>query len=225
MEPFILFIFGPPGSGKSTQAEFIAKEFNAEHLDTGRLLRAIFNDPLRQNDPKIQEERVKSEVDGQLNDSVWVAGLVIEEARKIHDAGKNIVFSGAPRTIFEAEVEIPVMRELYKHRLFYLTIDIHEDTSFFRNSHRRVCASCGKLFSWSPESKNIELCPVCGGPLVTREDDKPEVIKRRMQVYRKRTTPLFSFLSSQGVASIIVDGEPTVEIVSEKIKAELNKVL
>ena len=225
MEPFALFLFGPPGSGKSTQAELVAREFGAAQIDTGSLLHKILSDPARQNDPKVQQERVKQEVDGQLNDSIWVAGLVIEEARKLHAAGKSIVFSGSPRTIFEAEVEAPILQQLYPARLFYVILEVHEETTLFRNSHRRICATCGKLYTWLQETKNVALCTVCGGPLVTRPDDKPEVIKRRMRVYRERTAPLFSFLQSQGVASIKIDGEPVPDVVFSQIKAALQKVL
>src|SRR3989344_6222006 len=211
MQPFALFIFGPPGSGKSTQAELVAREFGAAHLDTGGLLRSILNDPSRQSDPKIQQEKVKHEVDGQLNDSVWGAGLIIEEARKLSEAGSSIVFSGAMRTIFEAEIEMPVLKDLYGARIFYLTLEIHEDTTMFRNSHRRICSSCAKMYAWSPETKNLQFCTACGGPLATRTDDKPEVIKRRMQVYHQRTAPLFTYLQSQGITAIAIDGEPVAD--------------
>ncbi|KKW21519.1 MAG: Adenylate kinase [Parcubacteria group bacterium GW2011_GWA1_51_12] len=144
MKPFLVLIFGPPGSGKSTQAENVAKKFDAVHVDTGELLRRILHDPARQHDPKIREERIKHETDGQLNDSLWVGGIVNDELRKLATDGKSVASSGFPRTIFEAEIELPVMRELFRERIFAFILRVGEETSLFRNSRRRICTKCHK---------------------------------------------------------------------------------
>ncbi len=225
MKPFLVLLFGPPGSGKSTQAKSVAKVFGAVHIDTGELLRRILHDPARQHDPKIQEERIKHEMDGQLNDSLWVGGIVNDELRKLAADAKSVISSGFPRTIFEAEIELPVMRELFGERIFAFILRVSEETSLFRNSHRRVCSKCGKLYPWSEETKNVEFCADCGAVLTTRPDDKPEVIKKRLDVYAKRTMPFFNYFKSQGIKLIEVDGEQAPGAVFAAIQSKLSEVL
>ena len=226
MKPFIVFVFGPPGSGKSTQAELVAAAYQGAHLDTGALLRRIFSDPLRQSDPKIQEERIKHEIQGQLNDSVWVAGLVIEEVRKFHAANKSIVSSGFPRTIFEAEIELPVLQELFSGRLFVVKLEVSESTTLSRNSNRRMCSACGKIFSSLRGGEDhAALCSSCGGKLVVRPDDAPETIKHRLQIYQKQTSPLLAYFAEKNIRGIVIDGEPAPDIVFSSIRAALDEVL
>ncbi|HEY4524092.1 MAG TPA: nucleoside monophosphate kinase [Candidatus Paceibacterota bacterium] len=226
MKSFIILFFGPPGSGKSTQAELVAAAYQAAHLDTGALLRRIFSDPLRQSDPKIQEERIKHEIQGQLNDSVWVAGLVIEEVRKFHAANKSIVSSGFPRTIFEAEIELPVFQELFSGRIFVVKLEVSESTTLSRNSNRRMCSSCGKIFSsLGGGGDHPALCSLCGGKLVVRPDDTLETIKHRLQVYQKQTLPLFAYFAEKNIREIVVDGEPAPDAVFDSIRSALDGVL
>ena len=225
MKPFLVLIFGPPGSGKSTQAENVAKKFGAVHVDTGELLRRILHDPAQQHDPKIQEERVKHETDGQLNDSLWVGGIVNDELRKLAADGKSVSSSGFPRTIFEAEIELPVMRGLFGERIFAFILRVGEETSLFRNSRRRICTKCHKPHLWSEETKNIEFCAGCGADLTTRLDDKPDVIKKRLDVYKKRTLPIFNYLESNGLKLAEVDGELAPEAVFTSIQSKLSESL
>ncbi|MBI2054497.1 MAG: nucleoside monophosphate kinase [Candidatus Sungbacteria bacterium] len=222
--PFILFIFGPPGSGKSTQAELVAGEFGATHFNTGEVLRRIFKDPANALDPKIVYES-KAEERGELTDSNWVKDIVLEEIAKLRAENKSVIFSGSPRTIFEAEAELPKFKELYGELIFLCILQIHEETTMYRNSHRKVCSSCGKVFAWSSQSERMMICDVCGGGLVTRPDDAPQVIKKRLRVYRQLTLPILKFLESGGVRSFTIDGEPPPEIVFQSLKKELQKLI
>lgn len=223
--PFLLFIFGPPGSGKSTQAELVAREFGATHFNTGEVLRSIFHDPIRANDPKVAEEKKKHEEVGQLNDSAWVKDIVLSEVAKLRAENKSVVFSGSPRTIFEAEAELPKFRELYGKRIFLCVLRIHEETTIYRNSRRRICSSCGKVFTWSPQSSKMMICDVCGGGLATRADDAPQIIKKRLQVYRQLTLPILKFLESEGVKSLTIDGELPPKTVFQSLKEKLIPLL
>lgn len=224
LKPFIVFVFGPPGSGKSTQAEMVAAEFGATHFNTGEVLREIFANAANLNDSRIAEQKKIFDAGG-LNDSGWVREIVVEEVRTLHQEAKSAVFSGSPRTVFEAEAEIPPFKEWYAGRLMVAILEIREETTLFRNSHRKVCESCGHVISWSFETKNMLLCPKCGETLITRHDDTPEIIKWRLKVYHDRTLPLFQYFMAQGIPVTKIDGEPLPEIVFQSLKAEVLKIL
>lgn len=224
MKPFIVFVFGPPGSGKSTQADFVAREYSAVHFNTGETLRSILHDPKNAYDPKIQAEREVQD-SGRLNDPTWVREIVVAEVEKLKSAGKSIVFSGSPRTLIEADFELPKFQEWFPGRIFLVVLKIEEVTTIFRNSHRKVCISCGKIIPWNLESQKFVACPYCGGGLNTRPDDEPDVIRHRLQIYRTQIAPVIHYCAAHGVPSIEIDGEGTPDEVSQLIKGELDKVL
>lgn len=102
MEKIAVVIYGPPGSGKGTQAEKIAQAFNLIHFDTGKIIEKTVHDPKNARDPIIQEERRLFDT-GFLTTPPWTLNLVLENIKKIYSEGKGVVFSGSPRTEYEAE--------------------------------------------------------------------------------------------------------------------------
>lgn len=224
MKPFVVFVFGPPGSGKSTQADFIAERYGAVHFNTGEVLRGIFHDPKNADDAKIRAERGVQD-SGRLVDPTWVREIVVAEVERLKNAGKSIVFSGSPRTLIEADFELPKFQEWFPERIFLVVLKIAEVTTIFRNSHRKVCVSCGEIIPWNLESQKYVACPHCGGGLDTRPDDEPDVIRRRLQVYKTQIAPVIHYFAVHGISPIDVDGEGTPDEVSQFIKRELGKVL
>lgn len=220
-KPFLLFIFGPPGSGKSTQAELVAREFNAVHFNTGEVLFQFLNDPKNAGDPKVEEER-KRQSAGELNDPVWVTTIVIQEVERLHREGKSVVFSGSPRLRLEAEVELPRFKEWYPGRIYAAVIQVSEATSIQRNSQRRVCKGCEGVSTMIVDEA---ACRKCGGALIVRPDDDPEVIKKRLMIYKDRVEPTLEYFSTIGLPIIPIDGEPAPALVFESLKAELLKHL
>jgi adenylate kinase len=215
--PKVIIIYGPPGSGKGTQARKVAEYFNLEHFDTGRLIEKKVHDPALQDDPIIQRERKNFET-GKLCTPEWAAQLVKEEVKKVYQMNKGLVFSGSPRTLPEAKELIPVLEELYKkENIYVLKIEVKPETSIFRNSNRRVCKKCGHPLIYSPENEKLEKCPKCGGELVKRVLDKPEVIKVRLKEFEERTEPIYKLLEERNIRIIEIDGEPSVEEVYQNI--------
>lgn len=219
--PKVIIIYGPPGSGKGTQARKAAEYFNLEHFDTGQVIEKKIHNPALQDDPIIQREKKNFET-GKLCTPEWVDSLVVDEVKKAHQINKGIVFSGYPRTFSEAETIIPVLEKFYgKENIYVLRINIKPGTSIFRNSHRRVCKKCGHPLVYAPENERLEKCPKCGGQLVKRILDKPEVIKVRLKEFKERTEPIYNFLEEKGIEVIDIDGEPAVERVWQTVKRGL----
>ncbi|MBI3627494.1 MAG: nucleoside monophosphate kinase [Candidatus Sungbacteria bacterium] len=224
LKPFAVFVFGPPGSGKSTQAAFLAQEFGAVDLDSGELLREMLHDPSKTGDPKIKEEKAKYDA-GQLNDSMWVESMVIQKVKELAAEGKSIIFSGNPRTLVEADKEIPEIQILYPGRMAAFSIVVKDDTSLFRNTKRKICTECGRVFPWSPNEPAPLLCPDCGGTVSSRPDDTSEIIGERLKVFHRLTEPVLNYLRSKNIPVIEIDGEPLADIVSQSLKENFLKVL
>lgn len=224
LDPFILFIFGPPGSGKSTQADFVARTYHAVHFNSGEVLREILHDPRHLSDPKIQAEREVHD-SGRLNDPLWVREIVVRETEKLHLSQKSVVFSGCPRTLVEIDFELPYFSQWYGKRVFLVILEIAEATTIFRNSHRKICERCGTIIPWNLESQKYLVCPKCGGGLITRPDDEPDVILKRLQIYRQQSLPIVHYLEARGITVVRINGEGTPDEVSALIKTELDKIL
>ena len=219
----VVFFFGLPGSGKGTQADFLADRYGFFHFDTGKEIQRIVHDPAHANDPVIQEHRKVFE-SGVLNDPTWVRQLIHDRVGDFATKGTPLVFSGSPRTLEEAEDEIPFLEKLYgKDNLLPVLIEISEDTGVHRNSHRRICEQCRRAIIWMEETKNMTQCPTCGGRLITRGslDDAEIIRKERIPQYLTRTKPVLEFLEREHIPLIKINGEQSVE----KVHTDIMKVL
>lgn len=217
----VIIIYGPPGSGKGTQARMLAEHFGLENFDTGQIIEDIVYDPKNQNNSVIQKEKKNFE-EGLLCTPEWVTEIVKKAIEKNHAEGKGLVFSGSPRTIYEEKIIMPLLDKLYgKENIFITRLLIRPRTSIFRNSNRRVCEKCGLPIVFASENEKLESCPKCGGELVRRTLDDPEDIKVRLKEYKGRTKPIFKFLEDEGYKLINVDGEPPVEEVTKSILEKL----
>lgn len=213
----IIIIYGPPGSGKSTQAQKTAERFNLEHIETSKLGEKIIFDPALKNDAAVQKERENFEK-GILFTPEWITGIVKKEIGRIHQQGKGVVFSGSPRTLYEAEEIIPFLEELYgRKNIRVLGIKIGPKASIFRNSHRRICRQCRFSLVYTLENEKLKKCPRCGGELVKRVLDKPETIKIRLREYKKRTEPIYRFLKERKIKITTINGESSVEKVWQSV--------
>lgn len=224
MKPLVIIIYGYPGSGKGTQAEKVAEYFNFEHLETSKLIEGKIKNPANQNDLIIQREKDFFNR-GILCTPEWVSEIIKEAIVDLHQQNKGIVFSSSPRTLHEAEEEIPLLENLFgKENIFTFEIKIKPETSLFRNSHRKICEKCRRPVVYTPENASLENCPVCGGKLVKRGSlDDPEVIKVRHREYEERTMPILNYLRERGYEVIEIDGEPASDEVTKNIFDKLPK--
>lgn len=211
-------LFGPPGAGKGTQAEILADKTGYYHFESSKVIEACFkNENLERifeidgQTYKVADEKLRWE-QGLLNSPPFVVNLMIEKIKDLHKEGKSIIFSGSPRTVYEAEREIPLFKELYgADNVRFVMLEISAETTIFRNSHRRICELIRHSILFSPETENLTKCPLDGSNLVKRKGlDDPETIKKRLEIYKEQTYPVSEFVEKSGVVVHKVNGEQDV---------------
>lgn len=225
MNKIAIILYGPPGGGKGTQADLIAQKMGIIHFDTGKFLENLVHDPMRQKEKTIRREKENFDT-GKLLTPSFVFREVAAAAKKIAGAGMGIVFSGSPRTMYEAEHLLPVLRSLYGKNILVFILKIPEAVSVKRNGSRLVCTECKKplLTAYYP-SKSPKYCPFCAGPFYRRTLDNPKIIKVRLKEYHNRTMPIFDYVRRLQMKVHAVNGMPAPYKVFEKIYQILGKEL
>lgn len=212
----VIILIGPPGSGKGTQADMLAEKFGLFHLESSK----VIEEKLGKAEPDdwiLQKEKHLWE-SGQLNTPDMVRQWIQEKIKELAENGEGIVFSGSPRTIFEAEGEIPLLEKLYgKNNIKIFSIELSEQESVKRNSRRRICIGSRHPIPNFPEFDNITKCPKDGSEIVTRILDNPETIKIRYKEYINRTLPVVDTLENKGYRVTKIKGDQPIEKVHNDI--------
>lgn len=211
----VIFL-GPPGVGKGTQADFIAKQFQITKLSTGDLLR----DSVQKKTPLGLE--AKGFMDrGELVPDQVVIGLVSERLSS-DECQKGFVLDGFPRTVPQAD-QLGVLlksRGETVDRVVYFSLPKNEIVR--RISGRRSCPSCKAVYHvQSIPPKKEGICDVCGSGLIQRNDDKPETIESRLTVYHEQTAPLIDYYKAKKVLSEL-ESSGSVDQVQERLVALLS---
>jgi adenylate kinase len=225
-EKIVVALYGLPGSGKGTQANLVANTFGLVNFDTGKLLESIWHDPKRQKEVLVAKER-KLFDSGLLNSPSFVLGEVEKKTSDLAKAGLGIVYSGSPRTMYEAEGLVPKLEKLYgKDHVFFFLLDVDEKDSLARNSKRRLCNYCktGLLAQYYP-SKSPKYCPSCAGSLYRRSVDDPKIIPKRLVEYKERTLPIVSYLKKHGHKVVKLNGRKAPYLVFQEIEKNIKKRL
>ena len=221
-----IIIYGPPGSGKGTQAQLLADKLGLIHFDTGKYIEQVVHNSANKKNKIIQEQRRLFD-SGALCEPSWVLNIVKEKVGQLAASGLGVVFSGSPRTLFESfgskkqKGLIAVLENYYnKKNISVFFIDIPSSESLQRNGSRLMCSVCGtqvlnKVFKF----KGLKLlkCPFCGGKLYRRSLDKPEVIKIRIEEYKKRTMLIAKELKKCGYRIVHINGKPLPSKVNQSI--------
>ncbi|MCL2696045.1 MAG: adenylate kinase [Clostridiales bacterium] len=197
-----LIFFGPPGAGKGTQAERVAKDRRIAHISTGDMLRA----ELRGATPL--GLAAKAYMDrGELVPDDVIIGMVKERIAK-PDCQNGYLFDGFPRTVAQADALLaitPIDR--------VINIDVPFERLVARISGRRMCDSCGAAYHVSTYDKGD--CR-CGGQLYHRDDDRPETVENRLRVYEQSTAPLVAYFADKGLLAT-VNGDARINEVEAEI--------
>jgi adenylate kinase len=202
-----LVLVGPPGAGKGTQAQFLAAHYSIPHIATGDIFRANLKAGTELGN-KAREFMDRGELVPDAITNEMVAAR-LEEA----DAVNGFLLDGWPRNVAQAEVLRAMMVEKKTPLNAVLEFSLPDDEIVGRLSSRRTCRDCGA------PSVGVEKCPTCGGEVYQREDDKAEVIKRRLEVYADQTAPIISFYRNEGLLISISASGSVEEITGNAISA------
>lgn len=215
MSELNLILLGPPGSGKGTQGERLQEDFRLPYYATGDILRAAVNEgtDLGQTAKQYMDDG------GLVPDEVIIG--VIGERVEDPEAADGFILDGFPRTIGQADALGEEMDKLGRSVTAVVLIDTGDDEVQRRLGGRRTCAKNGHIFhvEFDPP-KNEDVCDVCGARLIVRDDDKPEVIAKRLKTYHEQTEPLVDYYEERGLLKR-VDGSLAPDDVGDRIRALL----
>lgn len=200
-------ILGPPGSGKSTQAERLARERNLPRISTGDVLREAIekSTPLGLKVKPIVEQ-------GQLVDDATMIAIVRDRLRQ-PDTARGFVLDGFPRTRAQAETLDAIVAERGNGPLIVVNIAVPQDELVRRLSTRRICSRCGA--DADAFAGDADRCTRCGGDLIQRIDDTAEAVRRRLKVYEQETAPLLEYYSSRPTFRVVNGARPPEQVAEE----------
>lgn len=209
-----LILVGPPGAGKGTQAVNLAAHFSIPHISTGD----IFRSNLKEGSPLGLE--AKSYMDrGELVPDEVTNKMVKDRLGK-DDVRSGFLLDGFPRNVFQAEVLRAILSEKQSPLEAALELSVDNGEIIKRLAGRRTCKDCQRAFHVDYEPSKVEgRCDGCGGTLYQRDDDKEEVIARRLEVYNEQTAPIIDFYRREGLLVTIPAMGPVDEITQRAINA------
>lgn len=212
MSRTIMIFFGPAGSGKGTQAEMLGKFLHVPPISTGELLRQ----EVRANTP-LGKHAKKLMVQGKLVGIDLMDKLIKKRLAK-KDVTKGFILDGYPRTLEQLKHIFKIFKA--SDKLYFVIIEMTDKEILKRLTGRRAC-SCGAIYHLIyKKPKKKDICDKCGKKLFQRLDDKPSVIKKRLQDYKKRTKLMFKPASKRGEL-MKVDGSKTIPLIHKEIIKKL----
>ena len=206
-----IIMLGAPGAGKGTQAKKIADKYQVPHISTGDIFRANIKNGTELG------MKAKTYMDqGLLVPDELVVDLVVDRLGQ-EDCANGCVLDGFPRTIPQAESLDAALAAKGEAIDYAIDVDVPDDNIINRMSGRRACVACGATYHIVHIPTKVEgVCDRCGESLILRDDDKPETVKKRLDVYHAQTQPLIDYYTSKNVLKS-VDGTQDMEAVFQAI--------
>ena len=195
-----IIMLGAPGAGKGTQAKMIAEKYSIPHISTGDIFRANIKNGTELG------KKAKSYMDkGQLVPDELTLDLIMDRFKE-DDCKNGYVLDGFPRTIPQAEALDAALKAEGEKIDFAIDVDVPDENIVKRMGGRRACVNCGATYHIVYSPTKVEgKCDKCGEDLIVRDDDKPETVLSRLEVYHNQTQPLIDYYNKQGILKS-VDG-------------------
>ena len=212
-----IIMLGAPGAGKGTQAKMIADKYSVPHISTGDIFRANIK-----NGTELGMEAKKYMDQGLLVPDELTVKILLDRVAQ-DDCQNGYVLDGFPRTIPQAEVLDGELTKLGEKIDYAIDVNVPDENIINRMSGRRACLACGATYHITHVPPKQEgICDRCGKELVLRDDDKPETVKNRLEIYHEQTQPLIDFYTEKGVLKT-VDGTVPMNEVFDAIVAILGE--
>ena len=211
-----LVVLGKQGAGKGTQAVRLSRHYVVPHVSTGDTFRAAVR-----SGSEFGEKARRYLDSGELVPDEIVVGMVRERLTRGDATHRGFVLDGFPRTVVQAEA----LSEMLHPRGLDLVIDLAVETEqvLTRLASRRVCNDCGANYSTAENPPRVgDICDVCGGEVVQRDDDTELAIRRRLELYERETAPLIDWYSRQDLLASI-DGTGSPDQVTSRVVAEIDR--
>lgn len=206
-----IIMLGAPGAGKGTHAKKITEKFGIPAISTGD----IFRENIK-NGTELGKKAKEYMDAGNLVPDELVCDLVVDRLKQ-DDCKNGYILDGFPRTIPQAEALTAALAKDDDAIDYALEIFIEDQAIIDRMSGRRVCKSCGATYhvvNIPPKTEGV--CDECDGDLIVRDDDAPETVKKRLDVYHEQTAPLIDYYKKQGILKVI-DGSKGLDTCFEEI--------
>ena len=195
-----IIMLGAPGAGKGTQAKMIAEKYSIPHVSTGDIFRANIK-----GGTELGMEAKKYMDQGQLVPDELTVKILLDRVAQ-DDCKNGYVLDGFPRTIPQAEVLDEALTKLGESIDFAIDVNVPDENIINRMGGRRACVTCGATYHLVHVPPKTEgICDKCGSELILRDDDKPETVKKRLDVYHAQTQPLIDYYTAKGILHT-VDG-------------------
>ena len=210
-----IIMLGAPGAGKGTQAKKIAEKYSIPHISTGDIFRANIKNGTELG------MKAKTYMDqGLLVPDELVVDLVVDRLGQ-DDCANGCVLDGFPRTIPQAEALDAALTKVGQSVDYAINVEVPDENIVNRMSGRRACVNCGATYHIVYAPTKVEnVCDTCQGELILRDDDKPETVQKRLNVYHEQTQPLIDYYTKK---NILVEVDGTVDI--DDVFAAIVKVL
>ena len=191
-----LIILGRQGAGKGTQCVRLSRHFVVPHISTGDMLRAAVREGTELG---LMAKQVMDE-GGLVGDDIMI-GIVDERLGRSDAMTRGYILDGFPRTVAQAEALDGLTAE--RPISVVIDLDVPREIVLERISSRRVCRDCGTNYTASGRDPQPWICDVCGGDVLQRDDDTPEAVNRRLDLYETQTAPLVRYYSTQGRLAVV----------------------
>jgi adenylate kinase len=189
-----IILIGPPGAGKGTQAAAVKSKFPVDHISTGDMLR----ENVHAGSPLGVEARRYMDAGSLVPDALIIE--MMRERLAVNGSSGGFMLDGFPRTVAQARALDELMKEMSMSLDAAILLEVPDETVVKRLCGRRVCSSCGAIFHVTGNPTRAEgVCDICSGPVVQRDDDREEVIRRRLSVYHRDTAPLAEYYERSGL--------------------------